>query len=269
MAMIKSFVAAEAKTVVKRLRLEDRLVGRPDLIVSGKLPASIRSAIKAQLVAGVDYPGAALPGGLPAGARYTKLCFSDMISKASDLDVKPYRLPNTKDDLRTYYNETLGLDDFGWAALNNILSIDFVFVESVRLLTVNSPLARRLLLSHEFDLAVKELPSLKGPMEDASWRAPIVDAFKVLAELERLILLIKRLATVNEGVDLPKLLEQLKTKGPLDIKPEVPTDEAYAFFERLLVSDIAIENFITGSSKFKKLAPASFPLRQLARGKLT
>jgi hypothetical protein len=269
MAMIKSFVSAEAKAVVTRLRLEDQLIGRPDLISSGKISASLISAIKSQLVAGVDYPGASLPGGLPAGARYTKLCFSDIIGRASELDVTPYRLPNTKDDLRIYYKDTLGLDDLGWAAVNNLLRIDFAFVESVRLLTVNSPLAWRLLLSHEFDLAVKELPSLERPMKDASWQAPIVDAFKVLAELERLILLVKRLATVNKAVNLPRLLEQIEATGPLYLMPSATTDEIYAFLERLLVSDIAIETFITGSAEFKELVPASFPLRQLARGELT
>jgi hypothetical protein len=268
-AKIKSSIALEAKAVVKRLRLEDRLNGRPDIIGTHRPSAALRKVINANLVPGVDYPGVAGPGELPAGGRYVKLCFSDAIESLANSGIAPYLLPATTIDLQTYYEMTLGLNDGGWLELQALFGFDFALVDSARsqLLATDHQAAWRLLLSHEFDLAVSQCASLKKLSTLRTWRKPIVDAFKVLAELERLVLLAKRLARIDTAVDISLLLSMLDERKALRFPAGEQRDEIFAFLERLLIADIAIETYITNPDDLKKALPADFPLKQIEHGR--
>lgn len=268
MTSIRSFTVRSSESVVDRLRLEDDLRGRPDIVAPSSVTGELRIRLSNALVAGVDYAGGSLAGELPAGGRYVELCFSSGVSESASHSIEPYKFPIKSHHLREYYADTLGMDASGWAALYNVFRIDFTLIDRVRELVRASPAAWRLLLSHEFSLAVAHCDVLKKQLPDAGWRSAAVNAFKLLAELERLVLLVRRLARMNQAIDLGWLSLALRQPGPLRFPPGCDRAEYHSFMERLLLCDISIETFLGQSARRTRALTAEFPLRQLAAGVL-
>lgn len=218
---MSSIVVTEIKGSILRHRLLDRLHGRRDIWAPETLPSGLLSRIPRFLVAGLDDARSPGSGGWPifTGGRYQKLCFSSALDQLRDLENgradEPHRLPLTAAEFVTYIETITGIGRARYDDLARIFRFDpFELFDTCAPMRRDCPPAWRLALSYAFGPAVRLWPALRDKQQMSQFHHPLIDAFRVIAELERASLITRHLGRVRAIIDRPNFLQSLASPVP-------------------------------------------------------
>lgn len=197
---MSSIVVTEIKASILRHRLFDRLDGRKDIVAPRDLSPGLARRIPWFLIAGLDDCRDPGTGGWPVftGGRYQKLCFSpvfDVADNAEQSDGKavPYRLPRTAADFTDYVRTITGIGQPEHDDLARLYRFDPVeLFDACRAMRQDCPPAWRLVLSYSFGPALRLWPDLRDVQRMAQFHHPLIDAFRIIADLERASLIMRQ-----------------------------------------------------------------------------
>lgn len=270
-----SIVISEIKASLLRHRLLDRLAGRADIITPHALAPALARKIPRFLVAGLDDDREPGMGGWPifTGGRYVKLCFSPAVDGigADSLGSVPYRLPLTEADYVRYVETITGIGANDADNLARIYRFDSAEVfDACRDIRTNCPAAWRLLLSNEFKLAQGLWQNLRDPSPQLQFRYPLIDAFRIIADLERASLIMRHLTRARTILNRPDFLDALGSSLPLgkwfqgDELIEVYRWIEYASFSSAALTDLLFRRDADGVAAL----PQGYAPWAIARGEL-
>lgn len=269
---MKSIVVTEIKASLMRQRLLDRLSGRTDIIAPGTVRDSLTRGLARYLVAGVDDDRVPGTGGwpVPTGGRYVKLCFSPIVERmAADLPSPPHRLPVTQTTYAEYVARITGIGASDASDFARIYRFDPAELhDRCRAMIAECPDAWRLLLSNEFALACRLWPQLKEVQAGSGFRYPLVDGFRIIAELERGSLIMRHLGRSHTLLSRPDFLEKLASPLPLRgwFKPD-EIIEVCRWIEYMMFSSAALsEMLFSRTEQDVEALPGGYPLRAIAYG---
>lgn len=266
-----SIVVTEIKALALRHRLMDRLDGRIDIVNPAQLRPALANQIKRFLVAGLDNDAEPGAGGwpVPTGGRYAKLCFSPALDRTdASAHVMSHRLPLTIDDYEAYVARITGIGPDLKGDFARIFRIDpeemFGACQEMR---TKRPQAWQLLLSNEFALARAAWPDLDTDT-CSQFRYPLVDAFMLVAELERASLIMRHLARTRLFLNRPEFIDALRSTLPL--RAYFKADqlaEVYRWIEYATFSTTAFADLLTNRSVDQILTlPRGYAPWAIARG---
>lgn len=197
-------VVREAQALVQRYRLMRRLDDggriRRDLRGDCPEPALVAEMVR-QLVPGVDAPltAAGIDWPIPAGVRLETLYASPWLEDVA-LPSGVYTLPQNATDFAGGFMAKTGILPGSEAMRRNyrITPIELGHIaEEVRGSAEKPSLAYLLLCSRHFEEAAHEAPVLSMRRKGIAFRRPLIDGFRLLAELEREALIIEDLGRIN------------------------------------------------------------------------
>jgi hypothetical protein len=213
---LMSVIVTEIAALRQRHELRSKLSGRPDIVSPEDVPSELRREIVRQQTAGLDLRAGPGTAGwpLPTGGRYERLCFSTIpeIAEASGKVAAPslHMLPTSEAAFIEYVEFTTGIGRTHLETFHHRYRFDAIMLAAVsEQVREADAVAWRLLLSHEWDMAIARFPALNTHMLAPRFKMPVVVAFRILAALERAHLIMRRMhhsATVIAKYDLPSLL---------------------------------------------------------------
>lgn len=269
---MSSIILAELGALTLRHRFTGRLNGRADIVAAETItPASTRR-LGRYLVAGLDYDGEPGMGGwlVPTGGRYVKLCFSPTVQAGLDdaSGGQPYRLPLTGQDYIAYVETITGLGPACDKALMDLFRLTPTWLfEATAAMREQCPEAWVLLLSNEFKLACKLWQPLRSIVEDSPFRHGLIHGFMILAELERVHLIMRHLARVRAIIERPDFLDVLRSSLPLSSwfkRNEL--HEIYRWLDYACFSSGALRDFVMDRTARQIVGlPPGYPLWAAAR----
>lgn len=247
-----SVIIAEIVALRRRHELRTKLTGRLDVVSPKDVPPELRREIVRQQTAGLDLR--AVPGTagwpLPTGGRYERLCFSfipEIAQDSSKVAATPkHMLPNSEPAFIDHVERTTGIGRTHLESFHHRYRFDAIMLAAVsEQVRKADAVAWRLLLSHEWDLAIARYPALNTPMLAPRFKMPVIVAFRILAQLERAHLIMQRMhhsTTVIAKYDLPSLLV---APEPLhELLSGIDLLEVYRLIEYNALSTNVVRDFI-------------------------
>lgn len=270
-----SIVVTEIKATTLRHRFLRRLAGRTDIVSPAALLPSLAGALPRFLVAGLDDAREPGVGGWPVftGGRYPKLCFSPVLdgTEREEGSAPLHPLPLTRVAYVYYVEAVTGIAQADFADVERIFRFDPVQIfDACASMRRECPAAWRLLLSNEFALAKRLWPPLGELIAGSRFQYPLVDAFTIVAELERACLIMRHLARTRSLIGRDRFLDILGSSLPLgswfgpDELVEVCRWIEYATFSSAALTDLLFERDAAGVAAL----PPGYAPWAIARGRM-
>lgn len=197
-------VVREGMALIQRYRLmrllTDKRGVRRDL--RGDAPeAELVDQMVRQLTPGVDAPfdTDAVDWPIRAGVRLEVLAFSPWVAGAGNQE-HLYQLPNTAGEFAKRFEDRTGIapNSHDMDRNHRVTPAELgKIAEQVRGSAEAPSIAYLLLCARHFDAAVAAMPMLGKPRKGLNFERPLIDAYRLLAELEREALMVEELGWLN------------------------------------------------------------------------